>query len=387
MSNILRYLENPQINHKKIYEVMRDFRKSGLNPEMYEEFIITINKLPKIRLRGPNAYDVFNKFNLTDITSDDLSVVMKEVIQRAIEDSKFCWHIDASDASCKLNSTGKIIVSAAHSIQNNGVLSTISKNHEVCTYKFKPGGLKGKVIKKKVASIFWGFCNVHDAIFNAIENSPYQKTEEQNFLFAYRSFVVASHKKMEVSTFMNFGGQAENDIIENRKIFDKAITEKDYSIIKTDVFELPLFYPIACSSSFYLDFDFEGIAIPHSEGRMENVFITLLPAIKENKSYFLLSYFKEDAHLYEKIGLQMLKRNKLKFDISIIIAAHAENVYFEPLYYTTFIEKWEKDLYTLLFQTQMDHGVINKYDEINHIFSYTPETYLQNQFDINIFGY
>lgn len=387
MSNILRYLENPQINHEKIYEVMRDFRKAGLNPEMYDEFINTINKLPKIRLRGTHAYDVFNKFHLTDITSEDLMVVMKEVMQRSIEDSKFCWHVEASGASCNLDSTGKIIVSAAHSIQNNGVLSTISENHEVSTYKFQPGGLKGKVIKKKVASIFWGFCNTHDAIFNAIENFPYQKSEEQNFLFAYRSFVVASHKKMEVSTFMNFGGQAENDIIENRRIFDKAIAEKDYSVIKTDVFELPLFYPIACSSSFYLDFDFEGVAIPHSEGRMENVFITLLPVIKENKAYFLLSYFKEDAHLYEKVGIQMRKRNKLKSDISIIIAAHAENVYFEPLYYTTFIEQWEEDLYTLLFQTQMDHGVVNQYDEINHSFSYTPETYLQNQYDINIFGY
>ena len=186
---------------------------------------------------------------------------------------------------------------------------------------------------------------------------------------------------------MNFGGQAENDIIENRRIFDNAIAKKDYSIIKTDVFELSLFYPIACSSSFYLDFDFEGVVIPHSDGRMENVFITLLPVIKENKTYFLLSYFKEDAHLYEKVGIQMRKRNKLKSDISIIIAAHAENVYFEPSYYTTFIEQFEEDLYTLLFQTQMDHGVVNQYDEINHSFSYTPETYLQNQYDINIFGY
>lgn len=387
MSNILKYLENPQINHEKIYEVMRDFRKAGLNPKMYDEFINTINKLPKIRSREPHAYDVFNKFHLTDITSDDLMVVMKEVKRRSIEDSKFCWHVEASDTSCKLDLAGEIIVSAAHSIQNNGVLSTISENHEVSTYKFQSGGFKGKVIKKKVASIFWGFCNTHDAIFNTIENFPYQKTEEQNFLFAYRSFVVASHKKMEASTFMNFGGQAENDIIENRRIFDKAISEKDYAIIKTEVFELPLFYPIACSSSFYLDFDFEGIAIPHSEGRMENVFVTLLPVIKENKTYFLLSYFKEDANLYEKVGIQMRKRNKLKSDISIIIVAHAENVYFEPLYYATFIEQFEEDLYTLMFQTQMDYGVVNQYDEISHSFSYTPETYLQNQYDINIFGY
>ena len=36
MVNYLNYLENPQINHEKFYEVMRDFRKGGLNPNIYE---------------------------------------------------------------------------------------------------------------------------------------------------------------------------------------------------------------------------------------------------------------------------------------------------------------------------------------------------------------
>ncbi|MEN2398363.1 hypothetical protein GKZ90_0001125 [Flavobacterium sp. MC2016-06] len=387
MVNFLKHLENPQINHEKIYEVMSDFRKGGLHPEMYNDFLNAINDLPIIRLRGPYGYDVFKKFNLFDITTEESMVIMKEVIRRATEDSKFCWHVNASDNTCKVDSKGKIVVSAAHSIQNNGILSAISENHEVTTYRFQQGNLKQKVIKKKIASIFWGFCNTHDGIFNAIENDQYKKTEEQNFLFAYRSFVVASHKKMEVSTFMNFGGLAQNDIIENRKIFDKAILEKDYSVIKSDIFELPFFYPIATSSSFYLDFDFNGVEIPHSDNRMENIFITLLPVLKDNKTYFILSYLRQDAHLYEKIGKQIKDRKKLKSDITILIGAHAENIYFQPLYYITFIEKFEEDLHKLIFQTQMDHGVVNMNNGINHSFSYTPSNYLQNHFNINFFGY
>lgn len=388
MTNHLQYLENPQVNHEKIYEVMRDFRKGGINPDMYNEFIETIYSLPKIRLHGPYAYDIFKKFNLFDITSEESMVIMKEVTVRAIEDSKFCWHPEASNSNCKLDSSGKIIVSAAHSIQNNGVLSTVVDNFEVITYRFKPGGLKGKVFKKKIASIFWGFCNKHNAIFAPIENKIYSKTEEQNFLFAYRSFVVASHKKMEVSTFMNFGEQSDNDIKENKIIFDNAILNKDYSIIESEVFELPYFYPIACSSSFYLDFDFEGNPIEHSDSRMENIFITLLPAKDENKTYFILSYFKVDKHLYGNFGNQMSKRGKLKSDITILIAPHAENVYFEPMFYTTFIEELEADIYSLIYQTQMDHGIIGANNEIKHNFSMTPENYLMNTMDINFFrGY
>lgn len=387
MVNFLRHLENPQVNYEKIYEVMRDFRKGGLNPENYNSFLATIATLPKIRERTYLSYQIFDKYNLVDITEDDSMVIMKEVLRRAVEDSKFCWHPQANSTYCKVDREGKIIVSAAHSIQNNGILSTICENHEVATYKFEPGRIDKKVVKKKVASIFWGFCNTHDAIFKPIENFPYTGTQEQNFLFAYRAFVVASHKKMEVSTFMNFGGQAYDDIARNRELFDNALINNDYSKIVSEVFELPFFYPIACSSSFYLDFDFEGNMIPHSEERMENVFITLLPAKSQNKSYFIFSYFTEDSNLYEKVSNQLKTRNNLKLDISILIGAHAENVYFEPIYYDTFIKDTEEDIYALLFETQMDHGFVNNKNEIVHGFSYTPSEYLQNRYNLNLFGY
>lgn len=386
MVNFFGLTENPQINFEKYFEVMKDFRKGGLNPTMYDEFIGMVKKLPQIYIRRPNDYLIFKKFNLVDVSEDDISSISKEVIRRGVENNKFCWHPEADISTCQLDKSGKINISAAHSIQNNGVLSRIVENGHVMSYNLDKGEFEGKEYGKKLASIFWGFCNTHDAIFRPIETDAYKQTEEQNFLFAYRGFVVASHKKIEVSSFMNYGEQSENDIVENRKLFDYGILNKDYSIIKTEVFELPLFYPIAVSSSFYLDFDFEGNKIRHSDNRMENLFITLLPS-DNNKTYFLLSYFKCDENLYKNLGNQLKKRNKLKSDITMLIAAHVENVYFNPIYYKTFIEEHEENLRKILHQSQMDYVQVGADNEINSSISLTPNDYLTNPLGINFFGY
>ena len=131
MINFLNQLENPQINYERFLEVMRDFRKGGVNPIMYSDFLETIKRLPPLHIRKSSDYDSFNRFNLTDISEDDFSVIMREIMKRGIEENKFCWHPEASSSTCNIDGSGKIIVSAAHSIQNNGVLSKIVENGHV----------------------------------------------------------------------------------------------------------------------------------------------------------------------------------------------------------------------------------------------------------------
>jgi hypothetical protein len=385
MVNFLKQLENPQMNNPMFYEVMRDFRKGGLNPTMYDDFLNTIKSLPPIAKRKPKDYEIFDKFGLTDISEEDFSAIMGEIIRRGIAKSKFCWHPEAGSTTCSIDAGGNIHVSAAHSIQNNGVLSKLVEDGHVMSYVFDNGEIIGKEFGKNRASIFWGFCNKHDAIFNSIETQPYTNTPEQNFLFAYRGFVVSSHKKIEVASWINFGEQSDNDIKENKRIFDEAILKNNYAIIHTEVFELPSFYPIAVSSAFYLDFDFEGNPIKHSEERMEDVYVTLYPADKT--TYFLLSYFEIDTILYGELGNQLRKRNKLKSDITMLIAAHTDNVFFNPVYYKTFIQKYEKILKEIMFQTQADYGVVGKDDKLDVEISLTPSNYLDNPNNINFFGY
>lgn len=385
MVNFLNQLENPQFNHLAFFEVMRDFRKGGLKPENFDEFIKMVDSLPPINQRTEKDYNKFSKLGLVDVTQSDFPPIMREVVKRSIALSKKCWHPLASPTTCKVDSSGNIIVSAAHSIQNNGVLSQVAEDFHVVTYAVDVGEFKAKKLSKNVASIFWGFCNTHDAIFAPIETAPYTQTEQQNFLFAYRGFIVSSHKKMEVGNFMNFGVQSDNDIAETKKIFDNAILANDYSCIETAVIELPAFYPIAVSSSFYLDYDFEGNEIPHSDDRMEYIYVTLLPAV--NKTYFLLSYLKSDKHLYGQLGAQLRKRNNLKLDISVLLAAHVENIYYNPKYYQTFIEPQESKLSKVSFEAQIDFARIDDNDEHQDIISMTPENYLDNPYGISLFGY
>ena len=235
MSNILRLLDNPQFKYERYFEVIRDFRKGGLKPQMYPEFIEIVKKLPTIGRRLPSDYWVFNKFQLEDISEEDFPVIMREIQKRAIDACKKCWHPEASESSCNTDSNGKIIVSEAHSIQKNGVLSKIAENGHVMGYSFDDLGFDGKLRSKHHASIFFGFCNKHDSIFKPIEIQPYIGSEEQHFLFAYRGFVVAAHKKTESTYWIDYGEQSDKDIIEDRKIFDNAILSNNYSKIETQV--------------------------------------------------------------------------------------------------------------------------------------------------------
>jgi hypothetical protein len=385
MINFLNQLENPQFNHVAFFEVMRDFRKGGLKPDNFIEFMQMVESLPPINERTEQDYDKFHGLGLVDVTQADFPSIMREVIKRTVEKSKKCWHPLASSATCKVDGSGNIIVSAAHSIQNNGVLSQIADGGIVVTYAIDVGEFQAKKLHKNAASIFWGFCNTHDAIFNPIEVAPYTQTKEQNFLFAYRAFIVGAHKKLEVSNLIHFGAQADNDTRQTKKIFDAAILANNFDCVETEIIELPAFYPIAVSGCFYIDFDFQGNPIPHSDDRMEYIYVTLLPSV--NKTYFILSYLKNDKHLYGQLGKQLIQRNNLRSDISILLAAHVENIYYDPKYYETFIEPQEKILGEVSFEAQIDFATVDENDERKDVKSITPPNYLDNPYGVSLFGY
>ncbi|MGE0087663.1 MAG: hypothetical protein AB7S75_24900 [Desulfococcaceae bacterium] len=376
MANYIELIKHPQINHELFFKILSDFRKGGLNPDIWNDFIAVVRKFEK----NEGGEELFQQFKLVDISQEDFIAVHRELGKRSIEKNKKCWHPEASNSTCE-------VVSAAHSIQNNGVLSQIAENGHVMTIDFKEGLLTGsKPIGKKFASIFWGFCNKHDAIFRPIEVEPYTGSDIQNFLFAYRAFVVSSHKKCETSALINFGEQSDIDTEENINIFNDSILSSNYKRIKTHHYELPLFYPTAVSSSFYLDFDFNGNKINHSDDRMEYLFFTVFPE-RNNKTHILISYFEDDEHLYKDLAKQITDRNNLKYDISILIAGHCENVYYNPAYYNAFIQRIELDLLEVLKKTQYDIALLNNEREVLDTDSLTPHDYLNNPWRINVFGY
>lgn len=381
MVNYLKWIHNPQINHELFFKIFCNFRKGGLNPDIWDEFIHCVREYEQNKCE----YNIFEKFDLSDISFQEHMTVFSELQRRSIKKSKTCWHPKAGRATCNLDNRGRIIISAAHSIQNNRALSTIAENGHVMTFDYNMQSLTGsKPLGKNLASIFWGFCNKHDAIFYPIDSERYEGTETQNFLFAYRAFVFSANLKMETSLVINHGNQSDIDIQENKQIFNQSILGENYNKIINHRFELSSFYPVACSGCFYLEYDFNCNEIEHSKDRMEFIFLTVFPT-ENDKTNILISYFKDDEHLYAKLAKQIQERSNLKYDISILIAALCGNAYFRPSYYQKFIAGIEPIILEAYLITHLDIPLFGNNNQIVSSQSVTPKNYLTNPWNINIF--
>lgn len=396
------------INYELVFEVAKDFRIGGLNPDNYDRFIERVRQLPdliaKNTIKPPSkgiadfmaltdpgsAYRqrlfwikrFLSDFNLKEVTEDEKNRIWKRVVRKITDSSQLCWHPEASPTNCTVDPQGNTKISSAHSIQRKGILKNISENNEVKQFRLNPYGGSNK-FPIKFASTFYGFCDKHDKIFNPIENQNYTGASEQNFLFAYRAAIHSSHIKEVFNKYFNFGTQALEDRKTKKFIFNEAIRTKDYNRVKTDFLILDYAYPIAISSASDLDFDFELKEIPHSAHRMEQFFLTLFP--QDNKTFVLFSYFKEDSALYGDIVNQIKNRNNVESDLSVLIAGHCHNAYFKPSYFDLHISQQENQINKLNRQTQYDFVPIDgEGNKLNPI-SLTPKEYLKNEFNIQLF--
>jgi len=405
MDFIIRIIESG-LNYELIFSVMRDFRIGGLNPDNYDKFIKRVRKFPDIvnsyfppskdvddylAITDPTAkYQMklhlmkinLTDLNLTDVNPLEINKIWNRVVKLIVEDSKACWHPEASILHCTKNSDGKVKISNAHSIQRNKILKSISENHKVTQFKLnsRENNISFPI---KSASTFFGFCDKHDKIFDPIEKQDYVSTDEQNFLFAYRAFVHSSHIKLVFNEFMDFGLQSENDMIAEKRIFDKLILTNDYKRVRTDKIILDYNYPIASTSSSDLDFDFNSKNVYHSEARMERFYLTVFP--QNVNTYILFSYFEEDSNLYGDIINQIIKRGKIETDLSVLLSGHCENTFFKPSYYNKYIKPQEKKVNSLIRLTQFDFVPIDGYGKKTKPISLTPSTYLNNSFNIQLF--
>jgi hypothetical protein len=383
MFNWLDLMMHPDLKHPIFLLQMKEMKLGGVTDKNYE-----VLRQEFFRFKRDNLY--FRKkipymkaqFNLIDIPLSARKAILIVLKKKGEQIAKKCWHPEADFNSCS-KENGRVKIIEAHSIQKNKILKSIEVNGHVTTFDRNEIDFRGAKLGKNIASTFLGFCNKHDAIFYPIETEDYIGSEKQNFLYAYRANLVSVHPKIVTSYFTNYGDQWENDIKENNKIFDFGIIDDKYDAILTDTIELSINYPIAVATSFYLDFDFEGNLIPHSDDRMEKVYLTVFP--NGEKTFVLISYFREDKHLYEKLASQISKRGKIESDLTVLIAAHCENVYFNPNYFNNHIEQYKNVILELFNQAQFDHVTFdNKGNRLNEI-SLTPHDYLNNKLGISFF--
>lgn len=224
----------------------------------------------------------------------------------------------------------------AHALQKNRILKKIAHKNRVLMQDFsgKPTMLDmGRGEKEpfylleevniKKATAFRCFCGKHDdELFQKIEKQQHsfeKMTEEQKFLFAYKTFSFEHYKDISVRRFhalmcKDFPENFKNPIFIYKyrnallkadeteyywRRFGECLRDRNFGELFTYTMKLP--YPIGVSGYMSISppFDINGKRIKGLIGikkRLKRLFITIVP--DETCSYILFSGFKDELTSY-----------------------------------------------------------------------------------------
>ena len=269
----------------------------------------------------------------------------------------------------------------AHSIQKNKVLNYIAQNGMVIsadvrkifyTKNFDEVGVNS-------ASTFFGFCNNHDTkVFSEIENRDYNKTLEQNFLYAYRACALeyvkkteaCNHQKDMIKRFRNSPylemlnfiltstQQGLKDVSECLEFFSdefkKPKSKRNFKIINTTMFNLPYESLIAVNSLLSIHYNFQKALIndlSDPSRRPAPIFLNVFP--QNGKTIILFSCFSVDINAYESIlsELGTFSNSKIEYFFSNLIIVHCENLFMSPQKYNNIPKKMCKLIVSKFIKT------------------------------------
>lgn len=274
------------------------------------------------------------------------------ILQKILDstDFKVCMYPEKSQ--CKMP------IKNAHTLQNNGVLSTISESGHVMITdildKVRNGSILKKVSKNK-ATTFYGFCEYHDTyLFQDIEIKEYNNEIKQNFLYAYRMVAQEYHKKERtISSIQNcikdnpsilqssilvenyrMMDLARGDVRELMNIFNEAFVSQNFDILHSYVYKFNQQYQFAVTTMYVPASTLDGEEIvdiySKEKDRLPSAFLTVIPT--NNCSYFIMSCLKID---YPKIikyfdEIENLEENKLKCFLNWTLPTYSENIVLSP---------------------------------------------------------
>ena len=384
-ANYLKLL-SPVHRWESYLDVLCDRKQGGLNATVYAELKAEFETLGPFGLSPIGAHSLTQSFGLVDITRAQWLAMEQEVRRVAEEKAERCWHPDAGQ-SCDLDASGRPEIIEAHSIQKSRILKAIAgSSPKLLGYHPLLGAQEVGEHFPKNASTFRGMCRKHDAVFTPIEagTGPFHGTQEHAFLYALRAFLYFSHNKEVHSHFSFFDHTPwREDIAATKAIYDEAYRNGDWGAVEYWQWVLPKRYPLAASGCYCLEYDFDGTPIPHSLGRMEYVYITAFPEASQTIIQF--AYLKRDAALLGRLGAQLVRRNSMAKDISILLA-HTEDLFFEPAYFRSHIQPQLPNIVSLLHDVQRFRPKDTDVDgRVTEEVSLTPPHYLSNPYDIQLF--
>ena len=262
----------------------------------------------------------------------------------------------ASDGRCK-----EII--NAHSIQRSRSLSQIAHNGHVYRLTADIGSLekdKGRLSCQERSvdkiSTFLGFCKRHDNdLFEPIDNFPLKPTDEQIFLYGYRSlcrelFVkenavnsIGMHlnvvKQKSINAFLTAVEKGMKFGFDNLKchksIYDDSLRNGHYNNIEYVLFisnQTPI---VVFSGIFYPDFDFMGRQLQDLASHSNNLeLITFCSAPMRSGWGFLFSWHTSSSsvctNFMRSLATVVYENRKLEDMLFRLVISNCENHAISP---------------------------------------------------------
>lgn len=290
-----------------------------------------------------------------------LSAFIDKQRELAKKENGRCLHFDNG------NKCNEII--NAHSIQKSKSLSSIAENGQIYVVAGAIGDLKKngeKLIYKKDGinkfSTFSGFCKHHDnELFKVIDESPLIPTEQQVFLYAYRSlcrevFVKENSLELINSQIKHHNNKAVNELLNSDKIatifslgnlkrhkseYDNSLKNKSYFDIKHVLFISKQKPCVAFSGLFWPDFDFLGRLLQNlgdHEAKLELITMCSAP-MTDNKWGFLFAWNNNSSNIcsefMKSLATMLYKNNDIGDLLFRLAISNCENLAISPQW-------WEK---------------------------------------------
>lgn len=200
----------------------------------------------------------------------------------------------------------------SHVFQNNGVLTQIAVQGDVYMPKLKNNQIVPRLTKygRKVATIFTGFCGKHDKeLFQPIEDADWKISDENVFLFFYRTFASQFQAKQEFikrgdilceqdaldndSDILAGYKSAVNDFNRDKSIVDRYIVNRSSFPLKYITWKFDQRIKFAFSGFQTPTKDFEGKTIQSLHDKVNrHIFLTVLPHGK--KAIAMLAWLSVD---------------------------------------------------------------------------------------------
>ena len=216
----------------------------------------------------------------------------------------------------------------------------------IVEFKMKKSG-------RNKATTFRGFCSAHDKeTFKPIEDFKYIGSEEQDFLFAYRTFSQEYHEQLAVDKIRKQQFAEDPNLCYNHQFvqdyryimkkkrsldimkneLDNALITRNFSILNTVKIKTNIPYDFALTSVILPEVDLKGNILNDAYSSCsdsKHILLTIFPT--DTETFILFSWLKQHNIFFESYSCQLneLTENDVKYYVSNLIS-YSPNIVLSP---------------------------------------------------------